>query len=144
MRIWSVHPKYLDSKGLVAVWRETLLAKNVLAGKTRGYKNHPQLTRFRNSDNPVERIDQYLAGIYEEAFERGYHFDKKKIDMNYVPGKIPVTDGQLLYETKHLLSKLKIRDPEKYSVLSGNDIFEPHSLFEVVHGVIEPWEKTES
>ena len=30
MRIWSLHPKYLDAKGVVALWRETLLAKNVL------------------------------------------------------------------------------------------------------------------
>jgi hypothetical protein len=33
MRIWSLHPKYLDSKGLVALWRESLLAKNVLRDK---------------------------------------------------------------------------------------------------------------
>ncbi|MDI3502728.1 MAG: hypothetical protein PWR13_285 [Archaeoglobi archaeon] len=27
MRLWSIHSKYLDAKGLVAVWREGLLAK---------------------------------------------------------------------------------------------------------------------
>jgi len=43
MRIWSLHPKYLDSKGMVALWREALLAKQVLLNKTKGYKNHPQL-----------------------------------------------------------------------------------------------------
>lgn len=144
MRIWSVHPKYLDSKGLVAVWRETLLAKHVLAGKIKGYKNHPQLIRFRNSDNPVARIDQYLAGILEEALSRGYQFDKKKINLNFVPGTIQVTDEQMAYETKHLLKKLKTRDPEKFSKLSIHDTFEPHPLFEVIRGGTEPWEKTES
>jgi len=38
MRLWTIHPKYLDAKGLVALWRETLLAKHVLEGKTPGYK----------------------------------------------------------------------------------------------------------
>jgi len=46
MRIWSLHPKYLDAKGLVALWRDALLARHVLQGKTTGYKNHPQLNRF--------------------------------------------------------------------------------------------------
>jgi hypothetical protein len=27
MRIWTVHPRYLDPKGLVAAWREALLAQ---------------------------------------------------------------------------------------------------------------------
>ena len=49
MRLWSVHPKYLDSKGLVALWREALLAKQVLEGGTKGYRNHPQLDRFKKS-----------------------------------------------------------------------------------------------
>lgn len=43
MRLWSLHPQYLDAKGLVALWREGLLAQAVLAGQTRGYKRHPQL-----------------------------------------------------------------------------------------------------
>jgi hypothetical protein len=32
MRLWSLHPRYLDAKGLQAVWREGLLAKKVLQG----------------------------------------------------------------------------------------------------------------
>jgi hypothetical protein len=43
MRLWSLHPQYLDPQGLVALWREALLAQAVLRGKTRGYKHHPQL-----------------------------------------------------------------------------------------------------
>ncbi len=30
MRIWSLHPKYLDRQGLLACWRETLLAQKVM------------------------------------------------------------------------------------------------------------------
>jgi len=70
MRIWSLHPKYLDSKGLVALWRETLLAKHVLEGKTKGYKNHPQLNRFKAMKKPVEVINQYLSEIFIEAINR--------------------------------------------------------------------------
>ena len=43
MRLWSLHPKYLDKLGLLGLWRESLLAQKVLLGKTKGYKNHPQL-----------------------------------------------------------------------------------------------------
>lgn len=144
MRIWSIHPKYLDSKGLVALWRETLLAKKVLEGRTKGYQNHPQLIRFRESEYPVQRLDQYLLSIWDEASKRGYHFDKEKINMNFRPGKIPVTDGQMAYETKHLLNKLKARDPEKFLQLSQKESLQPHPLFKIIHGAIEMWEKTKN
>ena len=80
MRIWSLHPSLLEVKGLVALWRETLLAKHVLLGKTKGYKNHPQLDRFKKCKAPVKVIDQYLLSVYEEAVWRGYNFDKSKIE----------------------------------------------------------------
>lgn len=98
MRIWSLHPQYIDSKGLVALWRETLLAKNVLEGKTKGYKNHPQLLRFKETTKPLDFINQYLSEVYEEANARDYHFDKSKIDWNFAPGELTVTDGQMNYE----------------------------------------------
>src|SRR5580765_3188700 len=110
MRIWSLHPKYLDTKGLVALWRETLLAKHVLEGKTRGYKNHPQLARFKKSKKPLETINQYLAGVFVEASSRNYNFDKTKIDWNFKSAKLKVTSGQVDYEIKHLLNKLSQRD----------------------------------
>ena len=37
MRLWTIHPRYLDSRGLVALWRESLLARAVLRSQTRGY-----------------------------------------------------------------------------------------------------------
>ena len=54
MRLWSLDPAHLDRQGLVACWREALLAQAVLAGRTRGYRHHPQLERFRVVPGPVE------------------------------------------------------------------------------------------
>jgi hypothetical protein len=141
MRIWSLHPKYLDEKGLVALWRETLLAKKVLEGKTKGYKNHPQLDRFKKADKPLDCIDQYLSVVYRESVKRGYKFDKTKIDFNFTPTKLTVTTGQLDYEWNHLLDKLKTRDRIKYNELIVKNEFEPHPLFEIIEGLIEKWEK---
>ena len=83
MRIWSVHPKYLDKKGLVALWRESLLAKHVLEDKTKGYKNHPQLNRFKQHQQPLHAINYYLSIVQEEATKRGYRFNQEKIDRNF-------------------------------------------------------------
>jgi hypothetical protein len=140
MRIWSLHPSYLDTKGLVALWRETLLAQHVLAGKTKGYKNHPQLNRFKEQKKPLMAINQYLAEVCLEAEKRGYNFDRKKINWKFTPVKIKVTRGQMEYETKHLLNKLKTRDPKKYKELRTNTKFKPHIMFKVVAGEVEDWE----
>ena len=35
MRLWSLHPRYLDRQGLTALWREGLLARAVHALKAR-------------------------------------------------------------------------------------------------------------
>lgn len=143
MRIWSIHPKYLDTKGLVAVWRESLLARHVLEGKTNGYKNHPQLIRFKEVENPVDAINQYLSEIFAEAVERGYHFDRSKIDWNFSPICIKVTTHQVDYEFKHLLKKLEKRDYERYNLLKNACRIDTVSVFEVVEGEIEQWEKVE-
>jgi len=140
MRIWSLHPKYLDTKGLVALWRETLLAKHVLEGKTKGYKNHPQLERFKKSKKPIDAINQYLAEIYIEASQRKYNFDKEKINWNFKTQKLTVTEGQLDYEVKHLLNKLLKRDLKKYKELNTKKRLEVHPLFELIKGEIEKWE----
>ena len=79
MRLWTINFKYLDAKGLVALWREALLAKNVLAGLTKGYKNHPQLDRFYAHENAQAAINAYLAEIYAQACARGYKFDAAKV-----------------------------------------------------------------
>lgn len=79
MRIWSIHPKYLDIKGLVALWRETLMAKHALEGKTRGYKNHPQLNGFKELKKPVDGINQYLTFVYDEAIKGTIILIKQKL-----------------------------------------------------------------
>jgi hypothetical protein len=144
MRIWSVHPKYLDSRGLVALWREALLAKHVLEGKTKAYKNHPQLERFKYASKPLEYINHYLSNVLEEAEIRGYAFDKRKIDYNFSSEKLKVTTGQLKYETSHLLNKLKIRDKTRYHRLLSEDNLFPHPMFIPVEGDVESWEVIKS
>ena len=143
MRLWSLHPKYLDSKGLVALWRETLLAKHVLEGKTKGYKNHPQLTRFKLSENPFDAINFYLRIIHEESVAREFQFDKKKFRANAVAKKMKVTLGQLEYESEHLKKKLSIRDGQKLKGLLSVKEIEAHPLFKIIPGGIEYWEIVE-
>jgi len=114
MRIWSIHPKYLDSKGLVALWRESLLAKEVLKGKTKGWKKHPQLNRFKLHKNPVRAINTYLFHVWKESKKRGYNFNKNKIEKFFTNKRIEITREQIMIEFEQLKSKLKKRDPEKY------------------------------
>ena len=140
MRLWSIHPKYLDTKGLVALWREALLAKHVLEGKTKGYKNHPQLNRFKQSEKPLDCINNYLAVVHQEALRRQFNFDKQKVDWSFPPTSLPVTKGQLQYETLHFLNKIKIRDPDKYEALKTLLSFDPHPLFHLIDGDREEWE----
>ena len=140
MRLWSLHPQYLDVKGLVAVWREGLLAQKVLQGGTRGYRNHPQLQRFRLQSDPVAAVAGYLSEVWLEADRRGYHFDRTKLANFMDAGTIPVTRGQIRFEWQHLLGKLLRRDLERYHELLG--IIEPqlHPLFILIDGDIEKWE----
>lgn len=141
MRLWSVHPSYLDSKGLVAVWREGLLALHVLSGKTKGYVNHPQLTRFKEHSQPLEAIAWYLHAIVDEAEKRGYSFKREKLPSVTAVKQMAVTKGQLEFEMKHLLEKLSIRDPNKFSLLKDEKIFLTHPIFKLVQGGVESWEK---
>jgi hypothetical protein len=140
MRIWSVHPKYLDAKGLVALWRETLLARQVLEGRTKGYRNHPQLDRFKQIDRSQDAINQYLASVFEESAKRGYNFGRNKINWNFSPVSMQVTTGQIKYETTHLLSKLRIRNVLKFTEASNKERLVSHPMFNVVKGEIEKWE----
>src|SRR5690349_1242116 len=117
MRLWSLHPKYLDSAGLVALWREALLAKAVLLGRTNGYKHHPQLERFRASEHPIGAINVYLRTIHAEASRRGYQFNRRKMLGPECQARIVVTRGQLAFEWSHLLRKLQRRSPSQYRAL---------------------------
>jgi hypothetical protein len=141
MRIWSINPVYLDAKGLVALWREGLLAKKVLENRTRGYVHHPQLIRFRAQPDPLAAIHAYLHVVYVEAIRRGYHFDPTKVEPVGPVAYIAVTSGQLQYEFDHLLRKLHVRDPRQFLVLAAVTHPQPHPLFIVQPGGVEDWEK---
>jgi hypothetical protein len=140
MRLWTVHPRYLDAKGLLAAWREGLLAQKVLRGETRGYRNHPQLNRFKSSADAAGAIAEYLRGIYEEARRRGYQFSREKIGAGVFVGQLFCTRGQLLYEWSHLKEKLKRRDAQRYREVASIESPEPHHIFKIVEGDVEDWE----
>lgn len=149
MRLWSIHPKYLDKIGLIALWREALLAKKVLEGKTKGYKNHPQLERFKQSKNPIEFINKYLETIYDEAINRGYKFDPKKFtrfdsskarrEKTKLYKKIKITSGQIEYEITHLLKKIEHRAPHEIKRIEKQ--IKTNPIFKTIKGKIEDWEK---
>lgn len=140
MRLWSLHPAHLDRAGLVACWREALLAQAVLAERTRGYRHHPQLTRFRALPDPLAGIGGYLGGLADEADRRGYRFDRSRIIAAPDDQRIPVTDGQLRFEWEHLGGKLRARSPE-LAREHAEDLPTAHPLFVVVEGPVEPWER---
>ncbi|MBD3262788.1 hypothetical protein GF374_00220 [Candidatus Woesearchaeota archaeon] len=131
MRLWSMHTKYLDVKGFVALWREALLAREVLKGKTKGWKNHPQLNRFKAVKNPIPYINAYLKNIYKEACKRGYNFNQKKLGRKLTNKKLKVSKGFFEKEVKALKSKLRKRDPAKYKKLSKLKDLELNPIFKL-------------
>ena len=139
MRLWFLHPSPLDRMGLLALWREGLLAQKVLLGRTKGYRFHPQLDRFRASNDPVAAISTYLWGVSKEADARGYAFDTSKIALGLSPISLFVTRGQLEFEWKHLRRKLSVRDPAKHRSLTAARL-RSHPMLRVIPGNIEPWE----
>jgi hypothetical protein len=141
LRLWTIHPRYLDAKGLVAAWREALLAQKVFSGGTKGYIHHPQLLRFLQQTNPDQAIGAFLSSIADEAARRSYRFDASKILSPIFNGQIEETNGQLLYEWEHLKRKLKLRAPDFYRQYADVIVPEPHPLFSIVEGEIRDWEK---
>ena len=141
MRLWTLHPKYLDPKWLVALWREALLARTVLRGKTSGYTRHPQLERFQSHKAPLSAIDAYLAVIFEESISRGYSFDGSKIGHFEKAAQIEVMLGQVEFEWRHLRTKLSTRTPLMYKALQNISDPECHPLFCITEGGIERWER---
>ncbi len=136
MRLWSLHPRHLDARGLVALWREGLLARAVLRGRTRGYRHHPQLDRFRARRDPVAALDRYLSRVLDEARARGYGFDARKIRYAAAGPRFPVTAGQIRFEWRRLRAKILARTGR---VPRGPPA--PHPSLVVVPGPAEPWER---
>jgi len=141
LRLWTLHPKYLDAPGLVALWREGLLAQQVLRGRTKGYRHHPQIRRFRSQAGPVGSIARYLAAIHRESRVRGYRFDRSKVGRVGGAAKLAETKGQLLYEWAHLKRKLRRRNAALYRRLDRVKVPEPHPMFRIVPGAVRSWER---
>lgn len=139
MRVWSIHPSLLDRAALVSCWRETLLAQAVLAGRTKGYRNHPQLIRWRELPDPSAGISTYLHLVADEADSRGYRFDRSRIDADRSAITLPVTDGQLNYEWQHLRHKVEARDAAWWARIQDESP-RPHPMLIVVPGPIAEWE----
>ncbi len=143
MRLWSIHPRYLDPQGLVALWREALLAQAVLRGRTKGYRHHPQLERFRAQPSPRAAINAYLAAVHAEATRRGYSFDRRKIGPIRRVRPISVNSGQLEHEWRHLLRKLARRNPALHRKWRDTSKQAGHPLFRRCRGPVEGWERQE-
>lgn len=148
MRLWSLHPSFLDRQGLLGQWREAIQAKNALLNP-----DHPsniwharQLQRFKESPAPMRNIAIFLHVVADEMILRGYHPNVSLIP--YYPEKIPhyisVTSGQVDYEIKFLQAKLEKRNPTflprlwNIRLLMFNQL---NPVFKEVGGDIEPWEK---
>ncbi len=141
MRLWSLHPRYLDPQGLVALWREGLLARHVLHGLTQGYRNHPQLDRFKAHTTPQLAIDAYLWTVQQQATERGYKFDSSKLGPLVTVEPITVTTGQLAYEWEHLLRKLQARNPALFAQWQHTTQPDIHPLLQLTDGPLADWER---
>ena len=142
MRLWSLHPKYLDARGLTALWREALLAQAVLRGRTRGYRHHPQMQRFTAASAPRAAITSYLRAVHAEAERRGYRFDAGRIGRAGRIALLPVARAQLQYEWRHLQRKLAQRSPAWLATWSATSAPHAHPSFRVVRGAVAHWEIT--
>lgn len=143
MRLWSLHPRHLDRQGLLAAWREGLLAQAVLLGKTKGYTSHPQLERFRLCENPPGAIGSYLSAIADEATSRSYKFDATKIMHTSSATQITVTTGQLDFERQHLLRKVQQRNPQETDRIARltERTIDAHPIFKIIPGAVASWER---
>ena len=145
MRIWSLDPEQLDRQGLIACWRETLLAQAVLLGRTKGYTRHPQLERFQALADPAAAVGTYLSFLADDAERRGYRFARSRIERSDPSVRIEVTEGQVELEWRHLLAKLAARSPDlsvemlrREAAGEGKRL---HPMFDLVPGPVASWER---
>lgn len=130
MCLWSVHPKYLDKCGLVALWREGLRAQKNLSGESGKIPNDPQLIRFKQQDNPLQAIGAYLSFITCEALRQGCKFNHEKIMFpNFENAFLSVSEAELAEETERLKAKLHQRSEEKYEQLCQQQKIEINPVF---------------
>ena len=86
-----------------------------------------------------QRSAPSLWGVVDEARARGYGFDASKIARRRAAVSIPVTQGQMEHERRHLIKKLRVRDPAKLGKLRASRL-KPHPMLRVLAGGIESWE----
>ena len=143
MRLWSIHPRYLDRIGLVALRRESLLARKVLAGEAKENVNHPRLNRFGRHVQTLKAVGDFPAAAREEALNRGYSLDTKKIRTCGSGDKIKLKRRQIEYEFELLLGRLEERTPQKYRALRvvKKEEIEADPLFDIIPGGIEQRER---
>ena len=110
-------------------------------GGTRGYRNHPQLERFRATTSPSTSIGDYLHHVADEADRRGYRFDRSKLGPRPAATRLEVTTGQVAFEREHLKRKLDTRDAERSSALPEAHAIQSHPMFTIVDGPISEWER---
>lgn len=142
MRLWSLHPKYIDDKGLQNLWRDALLVQDALSGRNRKYINHPQVERFNNYYEPMAAIGAYLFFVHEEGRDRGAVFGEHKImHRSERTNIIKVARKQLEYEFEQLKKKVQSRSFIQFNKLKQVSTVDPNPIFEVVEGEIESWER---
>lgn len=147
MRLWSLHPRYLDKVGVVACWSEGLGGLRALQGRQKMHRNHPQLERFKATG-----VSEYSLYIYLDTLwrvQRSAQLDYSKLDP-LVPGYVllrtlptlPVTTGQIAYEQWLLYTKLRGRDERAAGrILCPTDEVVLHPMFYSVPGPVEAWER---
>ena len=140
MRLWSLHPNHLDPRGLVALWREALLARAVLRGQTQGYRRHPQLQRFREHAKPLAALEAYLDAVWLAAQTRGYRFDRSRYGVVTPVDPMAVGEGQITLEWDHLGAKLAQRSPALW-LRWQSALPQLHPLFFSAPGGIAVWER---
>lgn len=122
----------MDKHGLIALWREGLLAQKALNGGAKGYQNNPQLVRFKRQDNPLKAIGTYLSFVAAEGARQGYKLNHEKILYpNFDEAVIEADLGQVAFEKEHLKDKLKRRDVIKFEELSSSKTIDANPIFNI-------------
>ena len=140
MRLWSLHPRYLDPQG----WSrcgETLLARKVLRGETRGYRHHPQLQRFREARDPQSAIDAYLPRSTprrRRAATRSTRTSSMPTRARKDPGRARATRRARM---GHLIAQARVAQPGAH--VRWRELQRPrtHPSFRVVAGGVADWER---
>ena len=138
MKLWTFHPRYLDTCGLTGLWREAIMAQNILIklmqGKLVGYTNHPELNKIRNIGESIfweGAIRVYLDEIYKESVLRKHSFNQYKIRASrgfLLNVEIWLSEEQLRQEEETIKERMAVRSPGRYQEVKDLQ-FEPHPLF---------------